>query len=172
MTLVANCTQCNRIFKRQHSPMCPECHQVYMAKLSNVYRFVQENPHLTLEDIAEQCDLPLREVEALFFQGKLGTATTQIIYHCQLCNRPMASNMLKGRFCVSCAEQFETEAKLHEVETFDKPRSKTTKPSVKEVVAAEETGEKPALSPSAKNEEPVESSTESHGFKRLSSESL
>jgi hypothetical protein len=139
--------------------MCPECHQIYMTKLSNVYRFIQENPLLTLEDIAEQCDLPLKEVESLFFQGKLGTATTQVIYHCQLCNRPMSASMRKGRFCVSCAEQFEAEAGLNESESFEKSRSKARTGSAKEVITEEIEG-KPVPAPLAetpKNEEPVES---------------
>jgi hypothetical protein len=164
MVAVANCIDCKRIFKKQYSPRCAECHQIYMTKLSNVYRFVQENPHLTLEDIAEQCGLPFRDVETLFFQGKLGTATTQVIYHCQLCNRPMAVTMGQGRFCPGCTEQFESEAGLNEQDTSEKPRSKTQR--AREIILNEDIPERPV------NEEPAVSETESYGFKRLSSESF
>jgi protein-arginine kinase activator protein McsA len=164
MTSVANCTQCKRIFRKQLSPLCPECHQIYMEKLSSVYRFVQENPHLTLEDIAERCSLPFREVESLFFQGKLGTATGQVIYHCQFCNRPLAASMRKGRFCAHCSEQFEAEAGLNEPEV-EKTRAKTRFKA--EALARSDTMQStPAI-----NEEPA-ASPESYGFKRINSESF
>lgn len=165
MKTVANCTQCNRIFKRHLSPMCPECHQAYMEKLSSVYRFIQENPQLTLEDIAEQCKLPYREVETFFFKGKLGTATSQVIYHCQLCNRPLAANMRKGRFCFSCSEQFENEARLNESPMVEKAPAVKVVPS--KTSLDEDTA--PVASPLPEREEPA-ASTESYGFKRLNSE--
>ena len=35
--------------------MCPECYLAYMNTFSDVYRYVQDNPDLTLEQISEQC---------------------------------------------------------------------------------------------------------------------
>lgn len=119
---------------------------------------------MTLEDIAEQCDLPFREVEALFFQGKLGTATGQVIYHCQFCNRPMAAHMRRGRFCVHCTEQFEAEAGLSETEA-EKLRVKA-RPKQEQCLSSEV-----SQNASAANEEPAVS-TESYGFKRINSESF
>ena len=173
MPSVANCTQCQRIFQRVHSPMCPECHQEYMSKFSNVYRYVQEHPHLTLEDIATHCDIPVRDVEALFFQGKLGTASNHVIYHCQRCNRPMAPAMRKGRFCVSCAGQFENEAGLIEsekelLEKRPKTGGKTMKSGHEATMPLmKETTEKIILTSDAK--EPADSTGDSYGFNRLQS---
>lgn len=166
MTNVANCTRCQRIFQRTHSPMCPECHQDYMSKLSHVYRYVQEHPQMTLEDIAEQCELPYRDVEELFFQGKLGLATSKVIYHCQRCSLPMAATMRKGRFCTQCAEQFEAEAKLDQDKepvkesAVDKLRPKVKLKSDESIVAVGE----------SKSEEPARSTRESYGFKRVNSD--
>jgi DNA-directed RNA polymerase subunit RPC12/RpoP len=170
-TVIANCLHCNRIFRKHENPLCPECHQAALAKFSHVYRFVQENPNSTLENIAEQCNVPLREVQTLFFQGKLGTATAQIIYHCLRCNRPLAANMRKGRFCMHCTEQFEAEAGLNDTEQPEKTNKRRIIKQ-KSTPKGDEPPPPPSLAEPVQNNEEPASLEESYGFNRLTSDSI
>lgn len=110
---VANCRKCRKIFQRTTNPLCSECHQQSLNQVSNAYRFIQENPHLTLEEVSDHCQIPYKELETMLFDGKLGTAAGSVIYHCQRCTRPMSAIMRRGRFCMSCADKIENQAGLN-----------------------------------------------------------
>ncbi len=161
---IANCKQCGRVFQRQYSPLCPPCHQEANNRISQVYRFIQAHPHMTMEEVACSCDVPLKDVEAMLFEGKLGTAATNLVAHCQRCHSPILAS--RGRFCPSCAEKVETEAGLHE----EKQRPKSPPPEPDEARPR-----KPLTSPEpaqpaplsrAINDEPA--GGHSYGFQRLS----
>ena len=110
---VSNCAKCKRVFSRTHSPLCPACQQAAFSQVSHVYRFVQGNPQMTLEEIAENCTVSVKELEKMLSEGKLGTAASKIIYHCQRCSVTLSVVMRRGRFCPECAEKIEAEAGLH-----------------------------------------------------------
>jgi hypothetical protein len=132
---VANCSKCRRIFQRTHGPLCPECHQESISQVSQVYRFVQNNPQMTLDEIAEHCGVPFKELEKMLFEGKLGTAASKVIYHCQRCGQPMAAMMRRGRFCMGCAGKIENEAGLLQM-----PSDKA-KPEQKQRIRKDEDGD-------------------------------
>ena len=172
---IANCKRCTRIFQVRYSPYCPECYQVHQAHFSHVYNFVQEHPHMTLQDIARHCHLPLKEVEDLFYDGHLGTAAKHVIYHCQRCNRAMAGYQKQGRFfCSTCTGKIETEAKLNEKDPElldDLPAAETpTTQAVKKRRMAEEEGNVLVSESPANTAEPPDETkapeSQSFGFKR------
>lgn len=174
---VANCKKCRRVFQQSFSPLCPACHQESVSQISNVYRFIQENPQMTLEDIAEQCLIPFKELEKMFFEGKLGTATNNVIYHCQRCGRSMSAAMRRGRFCMGCAERIESEAGLNTPEKAEKKAPRKVQVAQPRSSSEEDKPLSPSPSltamedevlflPPPLTEEPAE--PESHGFKRIS----
>lgn len=108
----ANCKRCNKIYRKLHSPYCGTCYKMHMANFSHVYRYLQDHPTMTLTDIAEECHVPVKELEELLFTGQLGTASEKIIYHCQRCATPMAPLQRRGRFCLPCTRKVEEEGKI------------------------------------------------------------
>ena len=109
---IDNCKKCNRIFQRtQGASVCHECEEESARHLSIAYWFIQNNPNLTLDEVARLCDVPYKELEAFFLEGKLGTATDQVIYRCQRCARPMANLCRRGRLCLHCAAEIGSEVR-------------------------------------------------------------
>lgn len=157
--------------------MCPECHQESLSQVSYVYRFVQENPQMTLEDIADHCHVPFKELEKMFFEGKLGTAASNVIYHCQRCGRPMSAIMRRGRFCIGCAEKIETEAGISLLEKEKQEKKPTVRRADRpDTEPAGPTPIEAARRPEAdfdreyedyESEEPASPLPDSYGFKRI-----
>ena len=109
---IVNCKQCKRLFRQLTAKdMCPECSSEYHDQLSKVYQHVLRHERLSLEDIATQCKIPLSQVEAYFYDGKLGTASGHITSKCNRCGMDVLPIQRKGRFCIECANKVETEVK-------------------------------------------------------------
>lgn len=165
---VANCKRCNKVFSKAYSPFCPECHEIHMGMFSKVFRFLQDKstPKMTLEDIADHCQLPLKQMEDIFFGGELGTASHKVIYNCQLCDIPIAPVRGRGKFCFTCTDKLEGgEAKREErAATYAQKeqerllREKQAKLKKVQEIASE-------LNEDLKNHDP--SSREHFGFKRF-----
>ncbi len=112
---VANCKRCKAIFKQVYSPYCPSCYQFHMQNFSRVYRYLQERCNsflFTLEELATSCEVPLAEVEEMYYTGELGTASLKIACSCQRCGSSMPPVQRRGRFCPKCANLVGQEAGL------------------------------------------------------------
>jgi predicted amidophosphoribosyltransferase len=170
---VANCSKCNKLFQRTTVPFCPACQQESQSHISAVYRFIYDHPNLTTEEIAKQCDVPLKELEAMLFSGKLGTAAERVISHCQSCNRSIPALKQKGRFCPACA--LKLEVKEREVPAADKQATKPLRDlSDSKAKPADErltSDNAPSVSisdGSAAKQESASPLSDSYGFKRSS----
>jgi hypothetical protein len=173
---LANCVKCRRIFQRTISAMCPECYQVSLSQVSSAYRFILKNPHLTLEEVADSCLIPYKELEQMLFDGKLGLAASNVIYHCQRCGRPTDARIRRGHFCNGCADRIESAAGLHHPEKKE-PEKRNENPKI---LKKTESASKPPLPPAGTGEvlwpekdletlKPASSASQadSHGFKRI-----
>jgi hypothetical protein len=156
--------------------MCSECNQLSLSQVSSAYRFIQQNPHLTLEEVADSCLIPYKELEQMLFDGKLGLAASNVIYHCQRCGRPTDARIRRGHFCVGCADQIENAAGLHHLEKKEpekrneNPKApKRTEPASETPLASEGTGEVLWPGENLGTLKPASSTSQadSHGFKRI-----
>lgn len=113
---VDNCKRCNRVFRKQLSPYCADCYQNHMLQFDKIYHYLQKFPNqmVHIHDIAGACDIHFREVEQIFFSGRLGLAGNQILYNCQMCEVPITPvNKGRKRLCAHCSIKMEIEGKLH-----------------------------------------------------------
>ena len=108
----ANCKKCNKVFDKVYTPYCTDCYAVHSENLSNIYRFIQENNTMSLDQVAVNCGLEPNELERILFSGELGTASSKIIYECQRCETPISPLNRRGRFCLRCTQTIEKEAKI------------------------------------------------------------
>jgi hypothetical protein len=138
---VANCPKCNKVFQRTVNPLCPTCHQETLSNVSVVYRFVQEHPQQTLEQIAKHCNLTAKELETL---------------------------KRKGHFCPECAVKLEPKNATAEVSERKAPKTARTRPAIPspEEIIEEEVAETFAEPP--QKHESVSPLLDSYGFKRAS----
>jgi hypothetical protein len=173
---IANCVKCRRIFQRAASALCPECYRISLSQVSSAYRFIQQNPHLTLEEVADQCLIPYKELEQMLFDGKLGLAASNVIYHCQRCGRPTNARIRRGHFCLACADRIENAAGLHQPEKKGSEKHpehpkilKRAEPACDGSVSPEGAGEGLWHANELKTLKPTSPTpqAESHGFKRI-----
>jgi hypothetical protein len=169
---VANCPKCNKLFQRTTVPLCPACHQESQNHISAVYRFICDHPNQTTDEIAKQCNLPLKELETILFSGSLGTAAQHVIFHCQRCNRAMSALKRKGHFCPECAMKLDVKEKEHPADKSaakELPSAKA-KPAddTRDVRANPAAGSALSEVPVAPKQESVRSLPDSYGFTRSS----
>lgn len=97
-----NCRQCGRIFQRTISPLCKSCYTFEQERHITMYRYIQENPGITMAALSEKFDIPMKELESLLFSGALGTANQLIVTNCSRCGCEMSFLNRVGYFCYSC----------------------------------------------------------------------
>ena len=116
---VANCTKCGKIFQRTNSPFCPTCFQDSVSNVSQVYRYIQSRPEAVIDDVASALGVPVKEIEQMIIEGKLGTAAGHLKSHCHNCETLMVAS--RGRFCTVCADKMEHLSKQIERAAEEKP---------------------------------------------------
>lgn len=148
-----------------------------MLQFDKIYHYLQQHPNemVHIHDIATGCDLPFREVEKIFFSGRLGLAGTQIAYNCQMCDVGITpSNKGRRRLCAQCSIKLEIEGKLHlthEEDEIDGIGAKEKKGTLSrsdeeyEAALALKKAEAQAKASEGRNKD----NDHSYGFKRLSS---
>lgn len=110
----ANCKKCSKVFDKVYTPYCNNCYAEHSENLSNIYRFVQDNNTMSLDQVALSCNISIGELERILFSGELGTASTKIIYECQRCETLISPLNRRGRFCLKCTRTIEKEGKIDE----------------------------------------------------------
>ena len=185
---IANCVRCNKVFQKSQGALCSDCLGETKGLVRHVIDFVLEHPGLMVEDVAQQCNLPLKDLEEMLFSGRLASASPYIMFKCQACHKQMSARFRKGRFCPECAEQIESKMSQPEREPSGaKDKAKPIKrpgehkddslrqgvevassnPHMPHMAAGPETMYPVPLELPAKQES-VSPSSDSYGFKRVS----
>lgn len=104
-----NCKRCGRLFQKTHSNLCNGCFSYEKNQNMEIYRYVQDNPGVTVEEISKKFNTPVQEVESLVFSGVLGTANQLIRSVCAMCKCEMTYVNRIGYFCYACNNFVEKE---------------------------------------------------------------
>lgn len=110
-----NCKRCGRLFQKTNHPVCSGCYTFEQNQNMEIYRYIQENPGVTLDELADRFHMPLKEIETLIFSGALGTANQLVKSYCALCKCEMSQVNRVGHFCYKCNNSFEKEAGLEKL---------------------------------------------------------
>lgn len=166
---IANCPKCQKVFQRAMNLLCPTCHQASLGQANRVCQFIERHPHRTLEEIANACEIPLKDLEALLYSGKLGALIQQIIVHCQSCNNLIAPLGTTGRFCASCTHKLENKtgvlSKTAPLDKQSRPLSAPSSPHAKPM-ASPSSLSFPVSEATSTKAESASSRMEPYGFKR------
>lgn len=99
---VRNCKNCGRLFNYiggAHRNLCPACIDKLEDKFQEVKKYVEDNPHCTINDITEAMDVSPRQVEKWIREERLCFADDSPIgIACERCGKMIKS----GRFCDMC----------------------------------------------------------------------
>lgn len=124
---VRNCRKCGKIFNYIVGPViCPRCKENQEAKFQEVKKFVQENHGADIAEVAEACEVEVKQIRQWIREERLQFADdSPIRIPCESCGAMIQS----GRFCDKCKAELSNGFK-HSV-GLDKPKEPAKKPEKK-----------------------------------------
>lgn len=99
---VRNCKNCGRLFNYiggTYRNLCPVCIDALEDKFQEVKKYVEDNPHCSMNEITEAMDVSPRQIEKWVREERLCFADDSPIgIACESCGKMIKS----GRFCDAC----------------------------------------------------------------------
>lgn len=97
---VMNCKGCGRLFNYMGGPrLCPMCQKKLEEKFQDVKKYLEENPNATINRVAEDMDISVKQIRQWIREERLSITTAGadgIV--CEKCGMPICT----GRFCDKC----------------------------------------------------------------------
>ncbi len=128
---VRNCRKCNSLFNYVSGPpICPACRERLEEKFQEVKKFIQENGHASIPQVAEACDVSTNQIHQWLREERLELAEgSGITLTCETCG----TTILTGRFCNKCKNSMANElgASIKKPEAPKPAQKKDTKENPK-----------------------------------------
>jgi len=105
---LANCVRCGKVFARIGRNICPDCQAEEDRIFKKVRAFVEENPGLTIQEVADQCDIQPKKIYDFLKEGRLegrNFAAGSARWQCASCG----SYITSGKLCNKCKETLQAE---------------------------------------------------------------
>lgn len=115
---VKNCRGCGRLYNYIGGGylLCPACMAELDKKFDDVKRYIRDNPHATMPEIAEKHDIKISQIERWVREERLTFADDSPIgIECEGCGVTIKT----GRFCPNCKDSmtkglsYPEEQKIH-----------------------------------------------------------
>lgn len=96
-----NCRNCKRVFNYiAGEALCPGCKAKLEDKFTEVKKFVQDNPGKNVNEVAEECDITIKQIKRWVREERLSFTDDSLVgLECERCGKLIHS----GRFCNDCA---------------------------------------------------------------------
>ncbi len=96
-----NCRSCKKIFNYiTGEKICPACRDLLEEKYQEVKKYINENPGVPANKVAEDCEISLKQIKKWVREERLTFADDSLIgLDCERCGKIIHS----GRFCKECA---------------------------------------------------------------------
>ena len=96
-----NCRNCKKLFNYiTGEKLCPACKALMEDKFQEVKRYIEENPRENINQVAEACDVSIRQIKNWVREERLSfTEDSRVGLECERCGKMIHS----GRFCKECA---------------------------------------------------------------------
>lgn len=97
---VRSCKICKRLFNYLSGPVyCPTCRDKMEEKFQEVKAFIQENPGVHIQEVADSCDVETAQIRQWLREDRLElTEGSPLMLSCDGCGAPIRS----GRYCDKC----------------------------------------------------------------------
>jgi len=106
---VRNCRNCGRLFNYiggAYKNLCPSCIEVLEDKFQDVKKYVEENPHCSINELSEKMDVSVRQIEKWVREERLCFAEDSPIgLDCEKCGKMIKT----GRFCEACRNEMQNQ---------------------------------------------------------------
>lgn len=96
-----NCRNCKKLFNYiTGEKLCPACKALMEDKFQEVKRYIEENPRENINQVAEACDVSIRQIKNWVREERLSFTEDSLVgLECERCGKMIHS----GRFCKECA---------------------------------------------------------------------
>lgn len=127
---VRNCRSCGRLFNYiggTYKNLCPACIEILEEKFQEVKKYVEDNPHCSINELSETMEVSVKQIEKWVREERLCFAEDSPIgLDCEKCGKMIKT----GRFCDACRNEMQNQmSKLYKSEPVrrqDIPKKDTT----------------------------------------------
>lgn len=125
MSDVRNCRKCGKLFNHiSGMPICPACRAQLEESFQTVKKYIRENPHTDIKEVAEACEVEPGQIQQWIREERLEfTADSPVKLPCENCGTMIRS----GKLCDKCKSQLASNLS-HAIE---KPRRVIEEPAKK-----------------------------------------
>lgn len=97
---VRSCKICKRLFNYLSGPVyCPTCRDKMEEKFQEVKAFIQENPGVHIQEVADSCEVETAQIRQWLREERLElTEGSPLMLSCDGCGASIRS----GRYCDKC----------------------------------------------------------------------
>ncbi len=115
---VRNCRRCGKLFNYvSGAPICMQCREAMEQKFQEVKKYIQDNVHSTIPEVAEACDVSQQQIYQWLREERLELAEgTGMALFCENCGAAIQT----GRFCNKCKNDMVNQ--LNSVRKTETPR--------------------------------------------------
>lgn len=108
------CPRCEKVFNKGkgESVVCPECLPSENEDYENVREYLQSNPTVSAESLAEEVGIELTCILRFLEDGRIETTAANKSVMCGRCGAPAIS--LSKRLCESCLQRLNSEINLQQ----------------------------------------------------------
>ncbi len=100
---VKTCKKCRRLFNYVMGPYyCPICREKEEDKFQEVKKYVQENGRCGIQEVAEACDVTIKQIQQWLRDDRLMLADDSPMgIECEKCGKMIRG----GKFCTACSNE-------------------------------------------------------------------
>ena len=100
---IRTCVKCRRLFNYVMGPsFCPDCRSKEEDKFQEVKKFVQEHGRASMKEVAEACDVSMKQIQQWLRDDRLMLADdSPLAIECERCGRMIRG----GKFCPACSNE-------------------------------------------------------------------
>ena len=128
---VRNCRKCGNLFNYVSGPpICMACREKLEEKFQEVKKYIQDNGHAGIQQVAEACDVSTNQIHQWLREVRLElSAESGVTLSCENCG----AAILSGRFCGKCKNSMANElgASIKKPEPIKVQKKKDTKENPK-----------------------------------------
>ena len=103
---LSNCKKCGKLFVKKNRDICDECYNNQIKLIDRINEFViNKDQNVSLEEILQKFDIPLKEFETLFTSGKFIQITDKLVLKCIRCGKAFVAGRNVGFVCPECLKK-------------------------------------------------------------------
>ncbi len=119
---VTNCRGCGRLFNvLNNEKICPECRKKLEDKFQEVKKYIEENPHSTMEVVSRELDVSVKQIRQWVREERLILSdASEAGITCENCGKMIRS----GRYCEECKNKLAMTLRSAYAPDFDPNKNK------------------------------------------------